>query len=132
MDVTYPLKILRVVDGETYECEIRLPDSTTFGTVMRLSDYDTLEQCRVSDQEKAMAKKATDFAEAWCRRQWPLSARWQGRMDAYCRLLVEILGATESLGEELAKAELAVRHNDESRRVRRSRMEDLVASRIIG
>ena len=131
MDVTNPARIIRVASGDTYECQIELGYNVSIRTVVRLNGYDTPERRGVSDAEKAMADEATEFAEAWCKRQWPISARWQGKMDAYGRPLVEILGATESLGEELAKAGLAVRHNNESRRVRRSRMEHLVASRII-
>ncbi len=132
MDVTNPARIIRVASGDTYECQIELGYNVSIRTVVRLNGYDTPERRGVSDAEKAMADEATEFVKDWCRSQWGLWARSAGDSDAYGRPLVEILGYTESLGEELAKAGLAVRDDGGSRDVRRSRMEDLVASRTIG
>ena len=132
MNLTNQVRIIRIINGNTYECEIDLGYNVITKTTVRLMGYDTPERHGVSDEEKAMAEDSFQFIAAWCKAQWHLVAEWSEEWDAYGRPLVEILGYGETLGDELVKAGLAVRDTGGSRDDRRAKMEELVASRTIG
>lgn len=103
----YNVEILRILDGDTFECEVDLGFSTFKKTKVRLLGVDTPETYRPSNEaEKYHGEQATEFAKNWfdgyeilLRSEKAGSFRWLGH---FYRVMPD--GKYESLTDALIKA----------------------------
>ena len=61
---TYNAKVIRVIDGDTFECQIDVGFSITITAKLRLAEIDTPESWRpINEAERAHGNEAKTFVE---------------------------------------------------------------------
>lgn len=101
----YKAQILRVVDGDTFECLIDLGFDLTLRETVRLAGVDTPETFRPSsEEERAWGKEATEFVRNFMEGDSVL-LKTEYRRGKYGRILARVWhpGHEQWLGEELTR-----------------------------
>lgn len=103
MDAT----ILRIIDGDTYDAEVRVWHDITVHERIRLHAWDTPESRGQCDRERMLARQATEYARRWiAEHAMRVDVEARG-VDAFGRIVADVYGGGESLGAALAEAGLA-------------------------
>ena len=100
---TFPIRVLRVIDGDTLEIEADLSFGLYFVKSLRVAHVDTPE---MHGPKKEAAQKAKVFAREFCL-SGPCEIR-NPTVDKYGRILSDVWCSGKSLSEALLKAGLGI------------------------
>jgi len=109
----YPARLVRVVDGDTYDMEIDVGFGIRFSDRFRHDQVDTWEMFGVEKDRGRITKTAVELW--WLDRddgaKWPFEARivqtkhGSDKRGKYGRWLVEVFSGIETLGDFLTSGE---------------------------
>lgn len=102
----YKARLIRVVDGDTYDLHVDLGFHMYMKSRFRLYGHDTPELRRGTEFEKAEGARAKEFVRCWFNAR-PSFYIHTYKSDSFGRWLVDIFTEHDNLGHDLSKQHLA-------------------------